>query len=254
MPRFASVAALTLAVLVSAPACGGRNEPEPELVGAGGVRQSVTCTGTGSPAVVMIHGIGDRANSGNLAEAQRVLSGKHRTCRYDRPGTGRSPDPARAGRTAEDLVSELAAVADHADPAAPVILVAHSFGGYPALLFADRHPDRVAGMVLADTVDPGQGLLAALGVRTWQDVRQGREGLDLEAVEREVAGTGPLGGLPLVVLRRGEGVGEPWLEAQRALAARSSRSRLLVAEGSGHEVPAEDPGAVGDAVAALSGL
>ncbi|MBG0830777.1 alpha/beta fold hydrolase [Planomonospora sp. ID67723] len=251
MPRFAPMVALTLAVVVSASACG-RNGPEPELLGA--VRQSVTCTGTGSPAVVMVHGIGDRANSGNLADAQRVLSDEHRTCRYDRPGTGQSPDPARTGRAADDLVSELAAVADHADPAAPVILVAHSFGGYPALLFADRHPERVAGMVLADTVDPGHGLLAALGVRTWKDVRQGREGLDLEAVEREVARTGSLGELPLVVLRRGKGVSEPWLKAQQDLAAKSSRSRLMVAGDSGHEVPGEDPEAVGDAVAALAGL
>ncbi|MFB9891609.1 alpha/beta fold hydrolase [Planobispora takensis] len=245
---------LVSAVLVGAAGCGSGAEARAQVLEAAGVRQSVVCTGTGSPAVVMVHGIGDRASSGDLVPAQELLSQTHRTCRYDRPGTGQSPPPPRAGRTGDDLVAELSAVADLADPSAPVIVVAHSFGSYPALLMADRHPDRVAGLVLADTVDPGFGLLAALGAGSWKEARQGREGLDLEAVERQVGRVGSLERLPLVVVRRGEGVSQAWLAAQQALAGRSSHSKLLVAEDSGHEVPSDAPEKVREGVEALAGL
>ncbi|GIH92770.1 alpha/beta fold hydrolase [Planobispora siamensis] len=254
MARRVGSLGLAAVVLAGVAGCGGGAEAPAQVLEAAGVRQSVVCMGTGSPAVVMVHGIGDRANSGDLVPAQELLSDKHRTCRYDRPGAGQSPPPPRTGRTGDDLVAELSAVADLADPSAPVIVVAHSFGSYPALLMAGAHPDRVAGLVLADAVDPGLGLLAALGAGSWKEARQGREGLDLETVERQVGQVGSLERLPLVVVRRGEGVSQAWLAAQQALAGRSARGKLLVAEDSGHEVPSDAPEKVREAVEALPGL
>ena len=38
----------------------------------------------------------------------------------------------------------------------PFVMAAHSLGAFEALLFADRHPDQVAGMVMVDPSTPDQ--------------------------------------------------------------------------------------------------
>lgn len=101
---------------------------------------------------------------------------------------------------------------------------------------------------------PSQAVALRAGVvRTGQD--------DLLAMSKlgpEVAAIGGLGGLgdiPLAVVRRGkqdagltpeENAG--WFEAQERLAKLSSRSVLMVAEDSGHNVPYDQPEAVVEAV------
>jgi pimeloyl-ACP methyl ester carboxylesterase len=84
----------------------------------------------------------------------------------------------------------------------------------------------------------------------------GQRGLDAtsaEALERasddgqlQVA----LGALPLIVLAAGESMEQIpyWSEAQRRQAALSTNGRLLVVEGSGHAIQAEQPAVVIDAV------
>lgn len=218
-----------------------------ELVTPAGDTMHVVCAGSGSPAVVLVHGIGDRASSSNLVEVQRRLAEERRTCRFDRPGTGDSPSPSTPGRDGADLAAELGAVMNHADPNAPVLLVGHSFGSYPVLLAVDAFPGRVAGGVLLDAVDPGQGLLPALGKERWSEVAMAGEALDLEGVERDVRAAGDVGDLPWVVVRRSEGAARAWVDAQEALAGLSSRGTVRIAD-SGHDVPVDDPASVVDAV------
>lgn len=185
-----------------------------ELVTPAGDTMHVVCAGSGSPAVVLVHGIGDRASSSNLVEVQRRLAEERRTCRFDRPGTGDSPSPSTPGRDGADLAAELGAVMNHADPNGPVLLVGHSFGSYPVLLAVDAFPGRVAGGVLLDAVDPGQGLLPALGKERWSEVAMAGVALDLEALERDVRAAGDVGDLPWVVVRRSEGAARAWVDAQ----------------------------------------
>ncbi|WP_344973533.1 alpha/beta fold hydrolase [Salinactinospora qingdaonensis] len=243
---------LTVLTMLAVTACGALGTAETgEVIDAAGQRQWVSCTGEETPAVVLVHGIGDRANSSYWRATQQELAGKHRTCRYDRPGTGNSPAPSRSGRDGQDLAAELDTVVNRADADDPVIVVAHSFGGYPALVYAQHHRDRVAGLVLVEAVEPDYGLRAGVGVDHWDEVGQADEDLDLAAVQRQARQVDSLEDLPLTVLRRGQGASPQWKQAQESLTHLSSASVLRVAQQAGHEVPAEEPEAVSAAIAAL---
>lgn len=146
--------ALLVAVLLVAGAryerrgrAADRARPLPgRLVPVDGVRLHVTDDGGGGPAVVVIAGMGDCSFS--WTAVRRAVAGFTRVLTYDRPGFGRSDDgpgadPARS-------VAEVDALLDAAGVSAPVVLVGHSLGGLIARLYAQRHPERVAGLVLVD--------------------------------------------------------------------------------------------------------
>lgn len=67
---------------------------------------------------------------------------------YDRAGSGRSNGPPR--RSIAQMADDLDAVICSMGCAAPVIVVGWSTGGLVAEMFAVRHPDKVAGVVLLD--------------------------------------------------------------------------------------------------------
>lgn len=86
---------------------------------------------------------------------QRELSRSYRVVSYDRAGLGWS-DLGPMPRTAERIVDELQTLLDRAPIPGPYILVGHSFGGLTMPLFAARHPEKVAGIVLVDPVAPSE--------------------------------------------------------------------------------------------------
>ncbi|MDR7275196.1 alpha/beta fold hydrolase [Catenuloplanes atrovinosus] len=240
-----TIAACLAACVLTLTACGNESDWG-TVTEAAGERQRVECRGTVTPAVVLVHGIGDRAGSASWSEVLDLLPDDRRVCRYDRPGAGDSPAPRASGRDGTALAAELDAVV--AEAGAPVVLAGHSFGSYPVLIYTAAHRDRVAGVVLVDGVDPAFGLLPALGAGSWADVSMAKEGLALETVERQardaVARPDVFAGLPLTVLRRGENATDAWIAAQQRLAGLSPRGELRVADGAGHQIPADDPDAV----------
>jgi pimeloyl-ACP methyl ester carboxylesterase len=237
-------AVLLLSLLVLG--CG--RQPMGIELAAGGERVRVDCAGTVGPAVVFVHGLGERASAASFTGVRSRLDGDRRTCRYDRPGAGDSPPPTRTGRDAAALDRELAAVVDTADPDRPVVLVGHSFGSYPVLHFAAAHPGRVRAVVTLDGVEPGFGVLRALG-----DAPPGGEQLDLAAVQAQTARAvrAGLGDLPLLALER-DVAGPDWVAAQRRLAALSTAGRVVRVPESGHELPTDDPDAVVAAIRAVT--
>jgi len=115
------------------------------------------CMGQGSPTIILSAGMGDFAGAawGNI---QPEMAETTRVCSWDRPGFGLSDGtsaPLDVAATTNDLE---AALATGRIPG-PYVMVGHSFGSYESLLFTDRHPDQVVGMVLVDPSIPGQTAL-----------------------------------------------------------------------------------------------
>jgi pimeloyl-ACP methyl ester carboxylesterase len=98
----------------------------------------------GAPAIAFVHGT--RLTRGQWSEQLRLLSPRYRCIAVDLPGHGALADRPFSREAAADLVAD-AIAAEAADGRA--LVVGLSLGGYVAIDTADRHPERVAGLVLA---------------------------------------------------------------------------------------------------------
>jgi pimeloyl-ACP methyl ester carboxylesterase len=114
----------------------------------------VDCRGTGGPTVILEAGLGGGADGWGVIFDR--LAGATRTCAWDRPGIGSSADRGvHSGTdTSRDLLAALAAAGERG----PYVVVAHSFGGVYARLFAATAPDAVVALVMLDTYDPDLGM------------------------------------------------------------------------------------------------
>ncbi|WP_048863231.1 alpha/beta fold hydrolase, partial [Acidisphaera rubrifaciens] len=158
--------------------------------------------------------------------------------------------------------------------------VGHSIGGLFVRLYASRHPEQVAGMVLIDPyserlsarMTPAQWrALVAFNRRAGSDTVETIPGYgDLEtlpyggsdAVMRAAARASPLRPVPLAVLAHGRpfalaappaGLSSATLEAalraaNAALATLVPRARFFVAADSGHDIHQDQPALVTEAI------
>jgi pimeloyl-ACP methyl ester carboxylesterase len=131
----------------------GRSEMSGALYDVGGHRLHLTCTGSGSPTVVLENGLGEISPlwSGITTQVSRTT----RVCAYDRAGQGWSDDvahPQDGVAVATDLHTLLSRAGEHG----PYVLAGHSSGGTLAMTYAARYPSQVAGMVLLDSSSPHQ--------------------------------------------------------------------------------------------------
>jgi pimeloyl-ACP methyl ester carboxylesterase len=122
----------------------------------GGRNLYLHCEGSGSPAVVYLHGPeGTGGSSSSAGEIPSLLSDDYRFCVYDRANVGRS-DPAPGPRSPADAVEDLHTLLDVAEVPGPYVLVsAPSFGGDIAFVYAGTYPDDVAGLVFLNPDPPG---------------------------------------------------------------------------------------------------
>jgi pimeloyl-ACP methyl ester carboxylesterase len=121
------------------------------LVDVGGHRLHLDCTGSGGPTVVLMSGLG--GNSAGWARIAPAVADTTRVCVYDRAGQGWSEnasDPQDGVAAAADLHTLLNAAGEEG----PLVVVGHSIGGDYAMVYADRYPEQVAGMVLLDATSP----------------------------------------------------------------------------------------------------
>jgi pimeloyl-ACP methyl ester carboxylesterase len=104
--------------------------------------------GEGSPTVVFENGGGDDASVWANIEPQVRRRLGVRTVLYDRAGLGKS-DPKPGAYNIEDEKVALKRALDNCGVRGPIVLVAHSYGGFVSKLMAARDP-RVAGVVFID--------------------------------------------------------------------------------------------------------
>lgn len=113
----------------------------------------LVCMGKGSPTVILTAGAGDW--SVTWSKVQPVVAKTMRACAWDRAGFGFSTPPAEP-QTVDQTTNDLETALKVGRIAGPYVLVGHSLGAYESLLFADRQPASVAGMVLVDPAFPDQ--------------------------------------------------------------------------------------------------
>lgn len=120
---------------------------------ADGRELHLVCMGHGSPTVIFT--AGQLGWSGAWSRVQPDVAKRTRTCAWDRPGFGLS-DGTATKPTVATTTADLAAALSLGHIRGPYILVAHSMGSFETLMFADRFPRDVVGMILVDPSPPDQ--------------------------------------------------------------------------------------------------
>jgi pimeloyl-ACP methyl ester carboxylesterase len=132
-----------------------RAYPAPgQLVDVGGHRLHLSCTGSGSPTVVLEPGQG--GVSSDMAWITPVVARDTTVCVYDRAGRGWS-DAADGPQDGAQIAADLHTLLDRAHVPGPYVLAGHSFGGLYVQSFAAQFPDDIAGLVLLDSTAPKPG-------------------------------------------------------------------------------------------------
>ena len=252
---------------------------------AAGHRFHYRDVGTGHP-VVFVHGF-PLDGTMWLEQIDRAAS-RARCLVPDLRGFGKSDPSTSSALTMERHADDLAALLDGLE-VTDVDVVGHSMGGYVALVFAEKYPERLRTLAMvnskstADTEqakagrdmtaikaviqgraalarDLAEGLLAE-GASPWLKARLQTmvEGTRVETIVAALEGmklridrtpTLERLGVPMAAVVGGEDQSAPVAEAE-AMVAASPSAQLTVIPGVGHMAPIENPDAVAGALAAL---
>lgn len=298
---------------VAGSAAAARHPAPGQLLTVNERTMHIYCVGEGSPAILLDAGQGGW--SSDWAELMPQLSQENRVCAYDRAGYGWS-EAAHDERSPMHAAADLEALLAAAEVEAPFVLVGFSHAGLAARIFANRHAEQMAGLVLIDPATEydnevmgeemvqqqqsavglfqGFGLLARLGVlrlvgtenmagsapfisaevaepeiyysfvadpQWWETSAQEFRSRLNEDHLAQVRTFGALPDIPVIVVASEHieapgGIDVSALQAARherlrSLAMQSPQGEFTVAEGSSHNVLADRPDAVTEAVAGV---
>lgn len=227
-----------------------------------GAQMAYECHGVGSPTIIAEAGY-DTGGTTAFAGLLEALSAVSRVCTYDRFGTGNSdlrPAALTEGLTSDDQARELHDLLDTARIEPPYVVVAHSYGGIVARLFAADFPAEVQGLVLIESSheDEVAAYRRYYGDDPEGDWVDGGDLLDMRAATDLLRSRArDYGDLPLVVIRAetyedvlSEGL---WGRTQADLATLSTDGMLIEALDAGHFVIDENPDVVVAATDAVVG-
>jgi len=243
------------------------------LVDVGGYRLDVVRAGAGSPAIILVAGLGNALDSWSqispsAAELGTVVS-------YSRAGLGRS-DPSPHDYTARAAVSELHALLKHLELKPPYVLVGASYGGILVRLYTSLYPTEVAGLVLVDASHEQQvkrwGKLDSTYPAAFQsffearlktlkaaEAGETRESMRIQAAGA-VEGMKPVPDVPIAVLtsmkvdlspqsvNQTEAGHEAWRAMHDEWFRQSHNGEHIVTTRSGHHIQDDEPQLVIDAI------
>jgi pimeloyl-ACP methyl ester carboxylesterase len=124
--------------------------PHRQLVEIGDRAVCVRVRGSGPTVVLEAGGAGGagEGTTGAYGDLEERLASFATVLTYDRAGSGRSDGPAH--RHVAEMADDLDAVIQAVGCATPVVVVGWTSGGLVAEMFAARHSDKVAGLVLVN--------------------------------------------------------------------------------------------------------
>lgn len=226
----------------------------------GGYKLNVNCFGKGKPTVIFESGYG--CENKDWVQVQGAISKIARTFSYDRAGVGDS-DRSELPRTSLYMIKELHTLLKNAKVKEPYVIVAHSFGGLNARLFAYTYPKEVEGIVFVDSTNPSW-YLDSYKKKSKQEIEDliksstyDTEGnykeliLSAEQVEK-AAKKGMLRNIPIKVLgadHYGKYTNDKtWEKTSLELLSISNRSEYTLVKNSEHYIQIEHPKVVIDAI------
>jgi pimeloyl-ACP methyl ester carboxylesterase len=238
--------------------------------------------GEGIPTVVVDQGQGlsiersfERSEPFGWTKVFKEIQKSAKILMHDRAGLGSSvlaPGP----RTSLEMVDDLRGVLVAAEARPPYVLVGHSIGGFNVRLFAGKYPNDVVGVVLVDSSHPDQltkfasilppeapdEAMALKLLRRGPDATLSTEAIDFRMCAEQARGITTIGVKPLVVVSQSpRAFGPPgiplpiwekmriiWKDLQSDLLGLSGLSTQVIATHAGHQIQAEEPGLVVDAI------
>ncbi len=243
-----------------------------EQVDVGGRRLWVNLEGQGKTTVVFDTGNGNDSSAW-AGIAPRIRAAGARIFVYDRAGSGKS-EPGPQPYSIDDEAKALQAALTACGVQGPVILAAHSYGGFISLLLASRDK-RVDGLVLVDAVIPAffnQHELDAILARyrpQYDEVRKQAPDMArtlipvveaFPATARRVGAAGISPTLPVIDIVAEESWFDTaestaaWHQAHEAFVANNSSREAIFAAGSTHNVMRDKPALVVDAIVKMMSL
>lgn len=282
-----------------------QNTPTPTAYGrfvdVHGHKMYLECLGAGSPTVVLEGGAGYGSASQKLWNGfnrpvsdntiQPDIARATRVCTYDRAGFGLSEQNPNLPHTLQTYVDDLHDLLHAAGIGGPYVLEGISLGVQMVRLYASKHPEEVAGMVLIDDglLERGDQFDALIAEtmppdfvqRRQENIRAARAknaspqgaggGFDFDASIAQLQAMGPLPNAPTMALIAAIppnpadwAAGFPYarwqqldLDQKVALARSIPNSVLIVADNSRHSMNSDVPQLVAasilDVVAAAQG-
>lgn len=133
-----------------------------------------------APVVVFLHGV--PTSSFLYRKVLDELRDEARCVAPDLPGFGRSEASERTDQTLGGMARTIGALLDElVPPPAKVHLVVHDVGGAVGLIYATRHPERLASLLILDTTLFAEHFrpppIALVGAVPWFGVRAVEHGL-----------------------------------------------------------------------------
>ena len=215
-------------------------------------------SGEGSPTIVMLNGSGGPLEGWH--KLFPVLDKLGPVVAYDRPGVGASARP-REPQLGTTVILQLRALLREIGARPPFLLVAHSFGGLHANLFARVYPEETCGVLFLEASAPDdvlhmkghrsrlQRLTAGLLDRVSPPDPNDEISNELETVA-EIAEAPPFPEIPVTVISGGKPLPR-WIVSaaalrerernQEALARLSPLGERVIAKGSAHFPQMSEP-------------